>query len=81
MDAFQATERAMEEKRYRDAIAGCEQALLTTGLQIFPQLNQFRDRRTQVFELLHNQGLSLLAGAITADKRGSRRRESRNLTR
>jgi Tfp pilus assembly protein PilF len=70
MDAFQSTERAMGEKRYRDAIAGCELALRTASLQIFPQLTQFRDRRTLIFELLHNQGLSLLAGVIAADKRG-----------
>ncbi len=70
MDAFQSTERAIGEKRYRDGITGCEQALRTEALQIFPQLSQFRDRRTEIFELLHNQGLSTLAGVIAADKRG-----------
>jgi len=70
MDAFQSTERAIGEKHYRDGITGCEQALRTEALQIFPQLSQFRDRRTEIFELLHNQGLSTLAGVIAADKRG-----------
>jgi Tfp pilus assembly protein PilF len=69
MEALRSTERAMEERRYRDGIAGCEQALQTAGLEIFSQWSLFRDRRTQIFELLHNQGLSLLAGVSATDKR------------
>jgi tetratricopeptide (TPR) repeat protein len=69
-NATQAVERATSEKRYRDAIAGCERAMRAESLQIFPQVSQFRDRRTQIFELLHNEGLSLLAGVVASDKRG-----------
>jgi hypothetical protein len=68
MDALKATERAIEEKRYRDGITACEQALRTDAFQIFPQVNQFRDRRTAFFERLQGQALSVLAGIIGSDK-------------
>ena len=68
MDALKATERAIEEKRYRDGIAVCEQALRADAFQIFPQVNQFRDRRIAFFERLQGQALSSLAGIIGSDK-------------
>lgn len=74
IDALQSTERAIEEKRYRDGIAGCERALRTEALQIFPQLNQLQERRTQAFERLHDQDLSSLVGVITSDNRSLKER-------
>jgi tetratricopeptide (TPR) repeat protein len=69
MDAMKATDKAMDEKRFRDAIAGCELALRTDLLQIFPQITQFQEHRTQAFERLHDQGLSSLADVIASDKK------------
>jgi len=69
MDAFKSTEQALSEKRYRDGIAGCERALRTEGFQIFRQVIQFRDRRTENFERFHDQNLYLLAEVIGSGKR------------
>ncbi len=69
MDAFKYTEEAIDEKRYHDGIAGCERALQTEALQIFPQVMQFQERRTKTFELLHQQGMSSLVSIIASENR------------
>ena len=69
MDAFKYTEKAIEEKRYRDGIAGCERALQTEALQIFPQVMQFQERRTTIFERLQQQGMSSLVSVIASENR------------
>jgi len=69
MDAFKYTEKAIEEKRYRDGIAACERALQTESLQIFPQVLQFQERRTLTFERLHQQGMSSLVNVMTSENR------------
>jgi|GEM_PF-663052 len=68
-EALKSTERAIEEKRYHDAIGGCEQALRTEAFLIFPQVTQFRGRRTHTFESFHNQGISTLVEVISSDKK------------
>lgn len=49
-DALKGADKAVSEKRYRDAIAIYEHLMRTDSLQVFPRCSELKDRRTQCFD-------------------------------
>ena len=57
-NALKDAEKAVGEKRYRDAIVMYEHLMHADSLQVFPQCGELKNRRTQCFDGYINETLS-----------------------
>jgi tetratricopeptide (TPR) repeat protein len=76
VETFQSGERALEQKRYPEAIAIFERALRNDTLQIFPRYPDLAAKRTQAFERFGAEAQASFLSALADEKPGLKARIS-----